>query len=117
MRRIVITGPPPVQILDVTGPLEVFANAPGYEIVLGSPEGGDLLRTNRGVSLSGAVALHAIPEPIDTLVIAGGAGAESGSYDASFLEWIAEAAGRSRRRGTPLAGGLRAAHAGPRRSR
>jgi hypothetical protein len=37
MRKVVIIGPPPVQVLDVTGPLEVFSNAPDYEIRLANP--------------------------------------------------------------------------------
>ena len=32
-----IVGAPPVQVLDVTGPLEVFSNASGYDVVLGNP--------------------------------------------------------------------------------
>ena len=36
MRKVVIVGAPPVQILDVSGPLEVFSRAPGYEVQLGA---------------------------------------------------------------------------------
>jgi hypothetical protein len=50
MRKIVITGPPPVQILDIAGPLEVFAHAPGYDITLATPGATPLLQTNRGFS-------------------------------------------------------------------
>jgi transcriptional regulator GlxA family with amidase domain len=97
MRKIVITGPPPVQILDITGPLEVFASAPDYQVVLGSPDGSSLLRTSRGFALTDALPLEHISGPIDTLLIAGGPGAEGGSYDEDFLAWIAGAATRSRR--------------------
>src|ERR1700692_1300321 len=97
MRRVVITGPPPVQVLDVTGPLEVFANTSGYRVEIATPDGDHQLRTNRGFSLSDSLPLHAIEGPTSTLVVAGGPGAESGDYDSSFLSWIAEAAGRSRR--------------------
>jgi transcriptional regulator GlxA family with amidase domain len=97
MRKIVITGPPPVQILDVTGPLEVFSEAPGYEVVLGTPENSNVLRTSRGFALTGALPLKSIAGPIDTLLIAGGPGAENGIYDEAYLGWIREAAGRSRR--------------------
>ncbi len=38
MRKVVIVGPPPVQVLDVTGPLEVFSSAGGYDVVLGNPD-------------------------------------------------------------------------------
>ncbi|GGG90103.1 GlxA family transcriptional regulator [Silvibacterium dinghuense] len=97
MRRVVISGPPPVQILDVTGPLEVFSNIPDYQITLVAVEGSDQLQTNRGIHLAGAVPCTSISGPIDTLIVAGGPGAESGKYDDAYLRWIADAAGRSRR--------------------
>jgi transcriptional regulator GlxA family with amidase domain len=112
MRRIVITGPPPVQILDVTGPLEVFSSAPEYQLVLGSPEGTDVLRTSRGIGLTGAVPLTDLPGPIDTLLIAGGPAAESGVYDNEYLAWIADAAKRSRRVASICTGAFLLAAAG-----
>src|ERR1700747_944903 len=97
MRSVVISGPPPVQVLDVTGPLEVFSNVPDYEVEIVSSDGSDRLMTNRVITLAGAVPLSRASGPIDTLVIAGGAGAESGKYDPDYIRWIADAAGRSRR--------------------
>jgi transcriptional regulator GlxA family with amidase domain len=97
MRKVVIVGAPPVQILDVTGPLEVFSSARGYEVVLGSPGEDRVLRTSRHVALTDATPIREITGPIDTLVIAGGSGAETGSYDPVFVSWIAAAAERSRR--------------------
>ena len=97
MRRVVIVGLPPVQILDVSGPLEVFSNAPGYTVQLGNPGTGSGLQTNRGIALSGALPIREIKGSIDTLVIAGGPGSETGSYDESFVAWIADASKRSRR--------------------
>jgi transcriptional regulator GlxA family with amidase domain len=97
MRRVVIVGPPPVQVLDVTGPLEVFSNVPGYKVEIATPDGDHQLRTNRGFSLTDAIPIQDVSGPIDTLVIAGGPGAETGEYDHGFLAWISNAAGRSRR--------------------
>jgi transcriptional regulator GlxA family with amidase domain len=97
MRRIVISGPPPVQVLDVTGPLEVFSNIPDYQVTLVASDDSNQLETNRGISLAGAVSRDKISGPIDTLIVAGGPGAENGEYDAVYLRWIAEAAGKSRR--------------------
>src|SRR6201987_1396895 len=97
MRKVVIIGPPPVQILDVTGPLEVFSNAPGYEIQLANPGPDRTLQTNRGVVLADATPIADVQGPIDTLVIAGGPGAENGSYDANFVAWIAQAGSQARR--------------------
>jgi transcriptional regulator GlxA family with amidase domain len=112
MRRVVITAPPPVQVLDIVGPLEVFANATGYHVEIATPDGDHQLRTNRGFGLSGATPLHAIEGPIDTLVVAGGPGAECGSYDSAFLAWIAEAASRSRRVASICTGAFMLAAAG-----
>jgi putative intracellular protease/amidase len=92
MRKVVIVGPPPVQVLDVTGPLEVFSNAPDYEIQLANPRPERALQTNRGVVLADAIPIADVHGPIDTLVIAGGPGAESGSYDPNFIAWIAKVA-------------------------
>jgi transcriptional regulator GlxA family with amidase domain len=97
MRKVVIVGPPPVQVLDVAGPLEVFSSAGGYDVVLGNPGKERTLRTNRNVSLTDALPIHEITGEIDTLVIAGGPGAETGSYDPTFVSWITDAAKRSRR--------------------
>ncbi|MGB8987953.1 MAG: AraC family transcriptional regulator, partial [Candidatus Sulfotelmatobacter sp.] len=97
MRKVVIVGAPPVQILDVSGPLEVFSRAPGYEVQLGNPGQDRCLQTNRGVSLTGATPIEEIDGPIDTLIITGGSGAETSVYDERFVSWIAATAGQSRR--------------------
>ena len=97
MRKVVIVGPPPVQILDVTGPLEVFSNVPDYEVQLGNPGSEHHLQTSRGQALSPATPIADITAPIDTLVIVGGPGAETGVYDPQFVSWIANAATHSRR--------------------
>ncbi|MBB5058222.1 transcriptional regulator GlxA family with amidase domain [Granulicella aggregans] len=97
MRRVVVSGPAPVQILDVAGPIEVFSNVPDYQVDLVSFDGSHGLLTSRGLSLAGAVPHSDITGRIDTLVIAGGPGAESGEYDDAYLDWIADAAARSRR--------------------
>jgi transcriptional regulator GlxA family with amidase domain len=112
MRRVVITGAPPVQILDVTGPLEVFSSIPGYKIEIGSPDGGTVLRSHRGLGLTGAKPLRDLDGAIDTLVVAGGPGAESGVYSDDFLAWIREAAARSRRTASICTGAFLLAAAG-----
>jgi transcriptional regulator GlxA family with amidase domain len=112
MRKVVIVGPPPVQILDVTGPLEVFSNAPGYEIQLANPGVERTLQTNRGVVLADATPIAEVQGPIDTLVIAGGPGAENGSYDANFVAWIAQAGSQARRVASICTGAFLLAEAG-----
>jgi transcriptional regulator GlxA family with amidase domain len=112
MRKVVIIGPPPVQVLDVTGPMEVFCNAPGYDVQIGNPGVENYLLTNRGLSLTGAIPIKEIKGPIDTLVIAGGTGAETGVYDEEFVSWITEAGARSRRVASICTGAFLLAAAG-----
>jgi transcriptional regulator GlxA family with amidase domain len=112
MRKVVIVGPPPVQVLDVTGPLEVFSNAPDYEIQLANPGVERTLRTNRGIVLGEAAPIDDIRGPIDTLVVAGGPGAESGRYDPNLITWIAKAATQSRRIASICTGAFLLAEAG-----
>jgi transcriptional regulator GlxA family with amidase domain len=112
MRKVVIIGPPPVQILDVTGPLEVFSNAPGYDIQLANPGLERTLQTSRGVVLADATPIADVQGPIDTLVIAGGPGAENGSYDPNFIAWIAKAGSQARRVASICTGAFLLAEAG-----
>lgn len=112
MRRVIITGAPPVQILDVTGPLEVFSSLPGYQLEIGSPDGEAVLRSHRGMGLTGARPLADLTGAIDTLVIAGGPGSESGIYDPPFLDWMRDAASRSRRVASICTGAFLLAAAG-----
>jgi transcriptional regulator GlxA family with amidase domain len=112
MRKVVIIGPPPVQVLDVTGPLEVFSNAPDYEIRLANPGVERTLQTNRGIVLADAIPIAEVHGPIDTLIVAGGPGAESGSYDPEFVAWIGKAAGHSRRVASICTGAFLLAEAG-----
>lgn len=112
MRKVVISGPPPVQVLDVTGPLEVFSNVSGYQVEIVSTDGTGHLRTNRGITFSGAVSPNSVSGPIDTLLIVGGPGAECGEYDADYVRWVAEAAGRSRRTASICTGAFLLAAAG-----
>ncbi|RRA50228.1 GlxA family transcriptional regulator [Acidipila sp. EB88] len=112
MRRVVITGQPPVQILDVTGPLEVFANGDGYEVVLLCPRGEQWLATNRGVPLGNATPFAEYSGAIDTLIVVGGPGAESGAFDPELIAWLRAAAGRARRVASICTGAFVLAEAG-----
>lgn len=112
MRKIVITGTPPLQILDVAGPLEVFASVPGYDVILGSWDGKESLQTSRKVAFTNAIPLRTLKDSIDTLVVVGGPGAEAGLYDDSYLAWIKEAANRSRRIAAICTGAFELAAAG-----
>jgi transcriptional regulator GlxA family with amidase domain len=62
--------------------------------------------------LADAIPIADVHGPIDTLVIAGGPGAESGSYDRNFIGWIAKAAKQSRRVASICTGAFVLAEAG-----
>jgi transcriptional regulator GlxA family with amidase domain len=113
-RRIVVVGFPDVQILDVTGPAEVFSQAnwmagPTYSVELVSP-GGEPIRSTSGIELAAA------PLPprsrIDTLVVAGGLGTYQAVRDERLIAWLRSAAGRSRRVASVCTGAFLLARAG-----
>jgi transcriptional regulator GlxA family with amidase domain len=92
-----------VQILDVTGPLQVFATAndivgdavPPYAIRVVSQAGG-------AVTSSSGMGLLAHPLPplgsaLDTLIVAGGPGIEAAAADEALVDW-ARRRGRQARR-------------------
>src|SRR6476620_3835953 len=108
-RRVVVVVFDGVQSLDVTGPVEVFAIANRYlarptsdagqrpyDITLVAPEGRPV-RTTSGLSLGVDGRLSSTRGPIDTLVIAGGEGAEVAAIDAAVVAAVDRLAGRSRR--------------------
>ncbi|HEY5299897.1 MAG TPA: GlxA family transcriptional regulator [Acetobacteraceae bacterium] len=108
-RVIEVLAFPSVQLLDVTGPLQVFASAndllaeaggvPPYAplVVARGGQGG-----TGGVTASAGLALATAPLPpadaaLDTLLIAGGPGVEAAIADPVLLDWLRERAGRARR--------------------
>lgn len=115
MRRVVILAFPGVQTLDVTGPAEVFRAAshlrpPGYEVTVAAVEKEPLVTST--VSLVPDARLDEIDGPLDTLLIAGGEGTRRAVGDGSLVDWIAEAATRSRRVASVCSGAFLLAKAG-----
>ncbi|WP_306368006.1 GlxA family transcriptional regulator [Nocardiopsis sp. CC223A] len=103
-----------VQSLDVTGPLEVFAEAaraPGadYRVRVGSL-GGRAVTASSGLGLVPSVALEEVGR-IDTLVVAGGGGAR-GEADPALVEWLAGACARAGRVASVCTGAFLLARAG-----
>lgn len=115
MRRVVIVAFPGVQTLDVTGPAEVFRAAglihpPGYEVTVAAMEEGPLLTST--VSFVPDARLDQCTGPIDTLIVAGGTGTRRAQEDRGLVDWIAEAAQRSRRVASVCTGAFLLAKAG-----
>lgn len=105
IRVVEVVAYPAVQLLDVTGPLQVFATAndlstgageaPPYVIRIVAPRG-------QNVYASAGVALVTDPlppaeTPIDTLIVAGGQGVDGASLDNLLTDWVRERASRARR--------------------
>jgi transcriptional regulator GlxA family with amidase domain len=97
---------PLVQILDVTGPLQVFASAndfvlesggrPPYELKVVAQGGAQVMASAAGLKLS-TLPLPLAMEPIDTLMVAGGQGVEAAAADPAIIAWVQTRALKARR--------------------
>ncbi|WP_426205157.1 GlxA family transcriptional regulator [Pseudomonas sp. TWP3-1] len=92
-----------VQLLDVTGPLQVFATANDIARQQGSPApyAPTVIASGGGAVMSSAgLALLAEPLPLessDTLIISGGWGVYAAAEDAQLVNWVRDHAGKCRR--------------------
>ena len=104
-RRIEVLAFPAVQLLDVAGPLQVFASAneraaehglvvPPYVLRVVAPE--PRINASAGLLLA-AEPLPAPGEPVDTLIVAGGQGVMAAAEDAALVAWVRGRAGEARR--------------------
>ena len=116
-RRVVLVAFPDVQILDVTGPSEVFsladrdAGEPAYSLELVAPDPGEITASS-GLRLVADRPLDACRGPIDTLVVAGGRGVQAAVQDQRLTNWLRLAARRSRRVSSVCTGAFLLARAG-----
>ncbi len=104
-RFVEVLAFPKVQLLDVTGPLQVFASANDLAAEAGgSPpyvlrvvaQGGRSVTASAGLGLS-ADPLPPIDSPLDTLLVAGGQGVEAAAADPLLLDWVRQRARKARR--------------------
>lgn len=106
VRSVLILGFPGVQALDLVGPFEVFTGATlclagqgrsdeGYSVRVVS-RGGEPATTLTGLALV-ADPLPDPREPIDTLVLPGGAGVDDARRDPDTLGWVKIVAEQTRR--------------------
>ena len=110
VRRVVIVAFPDVQSLDVTGPAEVFA-AGGYRVEIVAPTAG-VVRASSGIALWADRSLADVRGPIDTLVVAGGAGTRAVMDDEGFVARIRRLAPKCRRVSSVCSGAFVLAAAG-----
>jgi transcriptional regulator GlxA family with amidase domain len=109
-RKIALIGYEGVQSLDLVGPLEVFSMANNfgapirYEVLLASPDGGEIV-SNSGLRLAGSAPFADLPDDLDTILVGGGH--EDGlraMRDTGVLEWLRGRAGSTRRLGSVCSG-------------
>lgn len=99
MARVLVVVFDGIQILDATGPAEVFANvgrrvmkAPVYEVVLASV-GGGVRTASSGIALGTADLVAIRPRATDIVVVAGGgrSAIRAAVADAALLRWLVRA--------------------------
>lgn len=123
-RRIVFAVFPGFQILDLTGPHEVFTQATRLvgeaerDEGEGSEETGDRARTvidtvaaspgpvrsSGGLTVTPTLTTDQLDGPVDTLVAVGGSGVHRVSRDPEFVRWFAATARRARRTASVCSG-------------
>lgn len=120
--RVVMLGYPRAQILDIAGPLEVFArtarwlrehhhlSTDAYEIELVAPAKG-WLETSGGLGLF-ATRTYSQMRSADTLLISGGIGYKEAMQDRKLLDWIRSQTNKVERIGSICTGALVLAAAG-----
>ena len=124
-RRVVFLVFPRFQLLDLSGPLEVFSQA---DRLFPSDGGGRYATEVVAVSADPVVAsdglavvphrtladaaVSAVSSPIDTLVVVGGMGVRDASEDPEYVDWVRAAAGRARRVTSVCSGAFLLAAAG-----
>ncbi|MFT4001492.1 MAG: DJ-1/PfpI family protein [Rhizobium sp.] len=119
MRRIEILAFDNAQLLDITGPLQVFtsANEAAVEAGLARPYDaiavamGTQTRTTSGLALV-TTPLGDADSPIDTLIVAGGWGVNKACEEGTLLEWIRRRSASARRTACVCSGAFLLAEAG-----
>lgn len=105
--RVVIAVFPDVDLLDVTGPAEVFALAnretagrAGYEVRLAGPAGGEV-RTSAGVRLLADLSFPEVGGQVDTLLVPGAVDmtddGPTARIDQGVVAWVKDTAPHARR--------------------
>jgi transcriptional regulator GlxA family with amidase domain len=104
-RRVVFLVFPRFQLLDLSGPLEVFAQADSlFGLEQRRYETSVVALTPEPVTASAGLAVvphrtlaEAADLPVDTLVVVGGAGVRPASHDPVYVDWVRAVASKARR--------------------
>lgn len=110
-RRILFVALAPIQLLDLVGPLEVFAESLGYRTEVATDSPGETVDATCGLSIGKARHFSQIRGPVDTLLVVGGPGTRRDKSPA-LLTWLRRIASKSRRFGSVCTGAFVLAEAG-----
>lgn len=104
-RRVAVLACPDVQILDVTGPLQVFSDA-GWTVEVVGLEAGPVASSSgiRLIAERGFADIDPADPGFDTLLVAGGVGARAHMHHEPLLAWLRTAAANVRRFGSVCTG-------------
>jgi transcriptional regulator GlxA family with amidase domain len=124
VRRIVFVAGPGTEILDLVGPLQVFARAsdmfcrehagarPIYSVEVASISSRRSLTANCGLSFAAHKTFRQIRGKVDTLLVAGGDAIEQNKVNPAAVRWLRKIAQRTRRVGSVCTGAMLLARAG-----
>lgn len=123
-KRIVFVAGPGTEILDLVGPLQVFARAsdmhcrenpgarPIYSNEVVTISGSRSLSANCGLRFAANETFRQVRGKIDTLLVAGGDAIEQNRINAAAVRWLKKVAARTRRVGSVCTGAMLLARAG-----
>jgi transcriptional regulator GlxA family with amidase domain len=123
-RRVVFVAAPETEILDLVGPLQVFARAsdmhcrqhpgalPLYSVEVVSISARRSLMANCGLRFAAHKTFGEVRGNIDTLLVAGGDAIERNEVNSAAVRWLRKIAARSRRVGSVCTGAMLLARAG-----
>ncbi|WP_296038371.1 GlxA family transcriptional regulator [uncultured Agrobacterium sp.] len=119
MRRIEILAFPDVQLLDVAGPLQVFASTNDLLVNAGKPAhyqpvavGAQTPIVTSSALTIGTSALSGASEALDTLIVPGGWGVYRACEDQQLVSWIAQRSKTARRTASVCSGAFLLASTG-----
>jgi transcriptional regulator GlxA family with amidase domain len=123
-RRILFVAGPGTEILDLVGPLQVFARAsdmycrdhrarfPIYSVETVSISSGRSLVANCGLHFAAEKNFRQIRGQVDTILVAGGDAIEQNTVSPEAVRWLQSIAKRTRRIGSVCTGAMLLAGAG-----
>jgi transcriptional regulator GlxA family with amidase domain len=119
-RIVEVLAYPSVKLLDVTGPIQVFATANAFAAQAGEAipyairivaRGGERIEASAGVELA-VHPLSQVDAALDTLVIAGGPGVNAAAADTFLVDWVRKRGKQARRTASVCTGAFLLAASG-----